>query len=169
MVNYQLTTGGVLRDDGTYIPNNAANRDWQAYQAWLAVPNTPTAAYAISFDGYQLGAVATVNTAAEGQRGKWVEGGQSGAMLVRALRYAEATAIATDGSPTNDHYKMLAAEIGTTGASLVLVGTNVRTELETLKTGLAAIEAVRVVKVAAVMAAGSKAAIDAILAGITWP
>lgn len=33
---------GVIRTaDMALIPENARNRDWVAYQAWLAVPNTP--------------------------------------------------------------------------------------------------------------------------------
>ena len=34
--------GGITRDaDNTVIPANLANTDWQAYQAWLALGNTP--------------------------------------------------------------------------------------------------------------------------------
>lgn len=33
---------GVVRTaDGALIPENTSNRDWIAYQKWLAVPNTP--------------------------------------------------------------------------------------------------------------------------------
>ncbi|MDR3373158.1 MAG: hypothetical protein P4L98_05450 [Ancalomicrobiaceae bacterium] len=48
MVEYALTDGAmpinaqpILRSDGAIIPPDPANRDWQAYQEWLAEGNLP--------------------------------------------------------------------------------------------------------------------------------
>ncbi len=40
---YQLAAGGFVQraSDGAWIPPDTGNRDWQDYQIWLAVPNTP--------------------------------------------------------------------------------------------------------------------------------
>lgn len=41
---YQLLPNGVLRtSDGAQIPNDANNRDWRDYQAWLVLGNVPDA------------------------------------------------------------------------------------------------------------------------------
>ncbi len=40
--NYKLDAAGVVRlNDGAHIPDAPGNRDWQAYQRWLAEGNTP--------------------------------------------------------------------------------------------------------------------------------
>jgi hypothetical protein len=46
---YQLTqTTGVLRlTDGALVPADNGNRDWIAYQAWLAAGNAPEPAPAV--------------------------------------------------------------------------------------------------------------------------
>jgi len=40
-----VTNDAIMRiADVAYIPNDPQNRDWQEYQAWLALGNTPEAA-----------------------------------------------------------------------------------------------------------------------------
>jgi hypothetical protein len=53
MGDYKLinrTQGQVIRRtaDGAYIPNDPANADWRAYQAWVAAGNTPDPADPLS-------------------------------------------------------------------------------------------------------------------------
>jgi hypothetical protein len=38
-MTFQLVSGGVMRDDGAFIPNDSKNRDWQAYLAWVGAGN----------------------------------------------------------------------------------------------------------------------------------
>jgi hypothetical protein len=40
-MKYKLIDDGVLRSAGGSIPNDPDNRDWVAYQEWLAAGNTP--------------------------------------------------------------------------------------------------------------------------------
>lgn len=49
MSTYQLThTTNIIRlSDGTFIPTDALNTDYQAYLAWVALGNTATAAAAL--------------------------------------------------------------------------------------------------------------------------
>ena len=45
MADYRLSAKDyvVRSSDGAFVPNDPNNRDWQAYQAWLAAGNTPDA------------------------------------------------------------------------------------------------------------------------------
>ena len=40
-ITYKLLENGVQRSDGASIPDCDGNRDWRAYQEWLAEGNTP--------------------------------------------------------------------------------------------------------------------------------
>jgi hypothetical protein len=45
MIGYKFTTGGVLKlDNGAVvisIPDDPGNRDWQEFETWLLLGNTP--------------------------------------------------------------------------------------------------------------------------------
>ena len=44
MADYMLSESGVIRtSDGASVPEDDRNRDWRAYQEWLATGNTPPA------------------------------------------------------------------------------------------------------------------------------
>ena len=40
-MNYKLVEDGVIRSDGASIPATEENKDWVAFQAWVAAGNTP--------------------------------------------------------------------------------------------------------------------------------
>lgn len=40
-MKYRKTKSGVMRDDGSCIPNDDRNTDWRDYQEWLNAGNAP--------------------------------------------------------------------------------------------------------------------------------
>ena len=165
---YTAYAGGTQRSDGVFFPSDPRNRD---YQLWLAFTTaggiTNAGAIELVADARLRGA-RSVDALAARERSKHFSDG-IGLDYVEQQRFAEAVAIENDGTPTNGEYPLLAAEIGITANDLVNVGAAVRTERATLLASLAAIETVRRTKRAAVAAAATPAAVDTILAAITWP
>lgn len=63
-MSYKLlkNSNGVQRlEDGAFIPDHPGNRDWQDYQNWLALGNTPAAAQ--SLEEVQADKKAEINNA----------------------------------------------------------------------------------------------------------
>lgn len=57
---YKILTGAVLRiSDGATIPNDVANKDWRAYQDWLAEGNSP--APMLNFDDQKSAALDAID------------------------------------------------------------------------------------------------------------
>lgn len=166
---HAMTGGGAwLRSDGAFVPNDPGNRDYKALQAHTAGGGSISAATPESFDAAIARGLGVVEAQAARERLRHLSTA-NGLDLVSSLRFREALDLATDDTPTSGEYPLLNAEVGVTANDLVNVGVAVRAELVSLKTPLAAIEAVRVAKRAAVIAAATPTAVDAILAAIVWP
>ena len=97
----------------------------------------------------------------------------SQAFLLMA-RVHEATMAASDGARTQSEYPLLAAKVlaeggSVTHASLGVAATGTDTELATIRADLAGIEEVRMKAHIDLDAAVDAAAIDSVLAAISWP
>ena len=167
---YRLATNGVVRTaDGAFIPNDTRNRDWQAYQTWLAVPNTADAALVPTLSEYKATTKAYVDVLAEGQRQALLPR-PPGVVLTLLLRYQEADVCDADGSPTTGEYPLLDVDVSSgASSSLADAADDAIAERLALAGDLAAIEAVRIDARADIDGAASLAAVDAVLAAITWP
>lgn len=168
------STGIVRAADGLEIPPNTELGAWREYLVWKAVPNTPDAAtVTTSLATYRLNAKEVVDRAAELEYRKdsavRALGSGNCAAAFFAL-VAEANAMATDGSPSSGTYPLCNA-LDTTifGATLANRGSAVRTMWGGIKSRVGSVTGVRLKAHSDIDAAGSKSAVDAVLAAITWP
>jgi hypothetical protein len=168
------TTGIVRTADGAVIPNNTELGAWRDYLAWKAVPNTPDAAsVTTSLATYRLNAKQTVDAAAELEyRKSTLVQLSSGPNCAAAwfMLIDEAKAMEADGAPSSTAYP-LCQQLDTTifGATLANRGAAVRTMWSGVRTRIGNVTNVRLKGHNDVDAAGSKSAVDAVLAAITWP
>lgn len=163
---YRLSSGGgvVRTADGAFIPQDTRNADWNAYQAWLAVPNTPDAIPVPDLAPYKAARSAEIRAEAERRR-------QVVAPLTLAdlLRFREAELAAVDGTPTAGEYPLLDAQATATSSTIAAVATAVVAENLALREDLAPIEEALRLGLAAITAAANVAAVDAAVAAIVWP
>lgn len=87
---YKLTGGGVIKDEVQFIPDSLLNADWQTYQAWLALGNTPDPA-----DVPTAGQIAKAleEAQAAGIARTWFAGQQAAIDFVRLTPAQQATQI----------------------------------------------------------------------------
>lgn len=167
---YRLTSGSsiVRTADSATIPAVSDNRDYVGYLAWVALGNTADAAPVLTLSAYKAAAIELVEGAAEGRRQVLAPRMAARAML-DSIRYAEAILCVADGSPNGTKYPILGAEATAKSITIAAAGTAAKSELDTLKTALAAIETVKYNAGVAINAAGSNAAVDTAVAAIVWP
>lgn len=170
MADYRLVTGGVRRaSDGAFIPDVAGNRDWIAYQTWLAVPNTPDPILVPSLGDHQAAAKASVGATAAAL------GVTAGApatpvdLFIRTQLEAQAVTCDGDLTPTTGEYPLLDARVAASGESLAAAADAVIAAKAALLADLVDIEEVRYQAFADIDDAANIAAVDAVVAAITWP
>jgi hypothetical protein len=167
-------TGIVRVADGAVIPVNTELGAWRDYLAWKAVPNTPdAAAVTTSLATYRLAAKQAVDAAGELEYRKSTLVQFSAAPNCAAAWFmlnAEAKAMEGDGSPASTAYPLCnQLDSGAFGATLADRGAAVRTLWSGVRTRIGNVTNVRLKAHVDIDAAGSKSAVDAVVAAITWP
>lgn len=167
MVDYELRSGGVFhRPTRSFIPDDVRLEAWQTYLAWLAVPNTP--------DPDPLGphrerAKAEVDEQADGRRHVYLPMRGSNAAFWWQRRYEEAVGADADPTPTAGEWPLMDAEVPHTGADIEAVADAVLAEYSSARAQVALIRAAQLQAHADIDAAGTVAAIEAVVAGLLWP
>ena len=174
MADYAIVTGGggtvVQNSTGKSIPADELNRDWIAYQAWLAVPNIPDAETS-SLADFTADVEALINREAELEliEHRPEDGaGPLSTLSFETLR-REAVAATAEGTPWAAGYPFLEAQVGIHGGDVGAVATYWAGEWTTYETAAKEIEAAREQHLTDLAAAGTFAAVRAVQAGITWP
>lgn len=167
---YQLTdTDAVLRtSDGALIPNDPRNRDWAAYQTWLAVPNTPDPA-PVSLAEHRTRAKADVDVEADRRLAVYWPVRSGPGAFFDMVRYREALDADADGTPTAAEYPIMDAEIPHTGATIAAVADQVIADVDAYRVQAALIQGVRLDAHDDIDSAGTLAAVRAVVDGIQWP
>jgi hypothetical protein len=169
MADYRLAANGVIRtSDGAFIPTDTRNRDWNAYLAWAAVPNTPDPIPVPVLADYQASAIARVNAMAESLAAATIPGGPARA-LYESMRFAEAVLADADGTPTSGEYPLLNDEAVALSSTIAARADVAIADRDSIKDAMGAIEAVRLAAVAAIDDATDNDEVDDAIDAITWP
>ena len=155
---------------GATIPANEKNRDWLAYQAWLAVPNIPDAETQ-SLEDLRSEVEAMINSEAEDELAEHRPSYGTGSLSTLSFETLrrEAVAATAEGSPWAAGYPFLAAQVGTHGADVGAVATYWTGIWTTYETAAKEIEEAREIHLAALDAAASFSAVRAVRDAVTWP
>jgi hypothetical protein len=166
------STGIVRVADLTDVPPNPALGAWRDYLAWKAAPNTPDTSLATTVAQRRASAKFEIDRQAEEQYRAHLTIGNPAAPMTAAIHQAmldESRRIATDGSPSGANYPLLNGLNTFFGAALTDRGTTILSAWSAQTTSASAINSVRLKAFSDVNAAGSIAAVDAVVAALTWP
>jgi hypothetical protein len=150
----------ILRSDGYEFPRDPSNG---AYIDWLTFTSnggSTTAATPESLDALHARFLGRVASLAGDRRTALVADPDQ---LLQALRYKEAQDYDAAIAPSDGDYPLLGAQVGTHGASVLLVHSFYLTQLATLKTNLAFVDSAVNTANAAINAATTAVACQAIV------
>jgi hypothetical protein len=169
MAIYQLRSGGVWSTVlGALVPEQAGNRHWNEYQAWLAGGNTPDPLPTTTVSMRRAIAKVTLDEQARALIGKVVPR-DAGEVWLDQQTHAQAVLADADGSITGGEYPLLEALVPEMGANVGEVADAVIAARAARITTVAAIEDERSRVRALVAVAVDQTAIDTAMAGLTWP
>jgi hypothetical protein len=153
----------ILRSDGYEFPRDPSNSAYVDWLTFTAGGGSTTSATPESLDALHARYVGRVASLAGDRRTALVADPDQ---LLNALRYKEAQDYDAAIAPSDGDYPLLGAQVGTHGASVLLVHTFYLTQLATLKTNLAfvdsAVNAANVAINAATTEVDCQAAVDAL-------
>jgi hypothetical protein len=150
----------ILRSDGYEFPRDPSNSAYADWLTFTAGGGSTTAATPESLDALHARYIGRVASLAGDRRMALVADPDQ---LLQALRYKEAQDYAAAISPSDGDYPLLGAQVGTHGASVLLVHTFYLSQLATLKTNLAFVDSAVNAATASINAATTDAACQAIL------
>ena len=158
----------VLKTTGALIPQDLGNREFLAYLDWLALPSSvdPIAVETVAAARLRCKRDVRLESA---RRADLLDPSLPEAAIWWAERLAQAILCDADGTPTTGEYPLLDAEVGITDTTLALVADAVLAQWATIEAGFAALAAVELQAFADMDDAADVAAVEVVLAAITWP
>jgi hypothetical protein len=172
MVTYASTRdGNGIMADGAWVPESDENRDWRAYQAFLAGGGLPQAAENLPVADERTAAKTRVDAEADRQRRLAADPELSTPGFAAKLAEAKAVLaeVAASQTPLSANYPILAAEIAVTAETDLAVVAQAVVDADTAaRAEWAKVEAARLQAHQAIDSAGTVASIEAVQPAINW-
>lgn len=172
MVTYNQTRDGIgVMADGAFVPEGLENRDWNAFQVFLAGGGTPEPAAQLSVEEERAAAKRRVDAQAGRQRAMQADPEVSSPGFAAKLTEARAVQelIAGGGNPVSANYPLLAADLAVTSATQIAdVAQGVVDQEAAAKAEWAKVEAARLQAHQAIDNAGTVLAIEAVQPAVQW-
>ncbi|MEM9378401.1 MAG: hypothetical protein AAGB93_00530 [Planctomycetota bacterium] len=168
VTTFSPVTGGVVRSDGAFIPDDAGNADWAEYQELVAAGGVLSFGLGPALSQVKVNAKLELDRQAEDERLYYLS--LDGAAVVQwHLRALEAAAALADGQIDPGEYPLLEAEIPELGADVAAVAAAVETNRAAVVTKWALIQDVLRTAKASIDAQTDTAGVEAVLVAVTWP